>query len=58
LFSSFLDRLIDLDYIPRIPGSCEAMIVPSDGLDNDKSRIAWVADGRTSQLTAPGDETR
>jgi hypothetical protein len=37
--------------IPRILGRCEATIASSGGLRNDKSRIACVADGRTSQLT-------
>jgi hypothetical protein len=38
--------------IPQISDDVEAMIARSAGFGNDKSRIAWVGAGRTSQMTA------
>jgi hypothetical protein len=39
--------------IPRIPGRCEAMLVPSGVLSNGKSHGACTAGGQNRQLPAP-----
>jgi hypothetical protein len=43
----------DLTDIPRIPGRCEAMLVPSGVLSNGKSHGACTAGGQNRQLPAP-----